>query len=592
MRIDEPTVRTPTRPPIEWGSDAIAEVLNRLDLPYISLTPGASYRGLHDSLINYLGNEQPAMILCLHEEHAVAVAHGWAKVTGRPLAVGLHSNVGLMHASMAIFNAFLDRVPMVLLGATGPVDAPERRPWIDWIHTSADQGALIRDFSKWDDQPASAAAAVEAIARGHQLTCTHPAAPVYINLDAAVQEGRLQEAVPIPDVARLAPPAPPSPSAADVEHVAERLLSAERPLILLGRSGRQTADWDARVRIAEKVGAVVLTDLKMGAAFPTDHPLHPAPPASFLGSEGQALLRRADAVLALDWTDLGSTLHQAFGDAPIAADVTSCSLDFTLYNGWSKDYGALPPVDRSIAANPDELVRALDERLRAATPRQHDGWPGTVDPQPDGALDGGGEIVLRQLASRLQAALAGQRPSFVRLPLGWNGYDLHTAHPLDYLGADGGAGIGSGPGMAVGAALALQGSGRLPVAVLGDGDYLMSASALWTAAHYQLPLLVVVANNRSFFNDEVHQQRMALQRDRAVENRWVGQHIRTPDPDLAGLARSLGCAGHGPVSDPADLEPALAAAVRDAAAGATVVVDVRVAPTGYPGGPSAGRRKG
>ncbi|MBO0706197.1 MAG: thiamine pyrophosphate-binding protein, partial [Candidatus Dormibacteraeota bacterium] len=172
------------------------------------------------------------------------------------------------------------------------------------------------------------------------------------------------------------------------------------------------------------------------------------------------------------------------------------------------------------------------------------------------------------------------------------GYDLHTTHPLDYLGADGGAGIGSGPGTAVGAALALQGTGRLPVAVLGDGDYLMSASALWTAVHYELPLLVVVANNRSYFNDEVHQQRMALQRDRAVENRWVGQHIRTPDPDLAGLARSLGCTGYGPVSDPADLEGTLATAVRDAADGGTVVVDVRVAPTGYPGGPSAASRKG
>src|SRR5215208_6333063 len=166
-----------------WGSDAVALMLRELDLPYVALNPGASYRGLHDSLVNLLGNRDPQMLLCLHEEHAVAIAHGFAKVTGRAMGAIVHSNVGLMHATMAIFNAWCDRMPVLVLGATGPVDAVKRRPWIDWIHTARDQGALVRGYVKWDDQPASAGAAREALLRGAWLTQTAPRGPVYINLD-------------------------------------------------------------------------------------------------------------------------------------------------------------------------------------------------------------------------------------------------------------------------------------------------------------------------------------------------------------------------------------------------------------------------
>src|SRR3954468_15511687 len=183
----------------EWTSDAVADMLRALDLPYIALNPGASYRGLHDSLVNHLDNERPEIVVCLHEEHAVAVAHGYAKVTDRPMAAGLHANVGLMHATMALFNAFCDRVPLIAIGATGPVDAAARRPWIDWIHTAADQAALVRPYVKWDDQPASAAAAFEALARADRVTRSYPSAPVYVCLDAALQETALEDAIPLPD---------------------------------------------------------------------------------------------------------------------------------------------------------------------------------------------------------------------------------------------------------------------------------------------------------------------------------------------------------------------------------------------------------
>src|SRR5437764_7610876 len=191
-----------------FGSDVIADTLRALDIPYIALNPGASYRGLHDSLVNYLGNSAPQMLLCLHEESAVAIAHGYAKVTGRAMAAAVHSNVGLMHATMAIFNAWCDRVPVLVLGATGPVDATKRRPWIDWIHTARDQGALVRPYTKWDDQPASPGAAREALMRAMWIAQTLPMGPVYVNFDAEMQEAKLAEPVPPGDAGGFRPPAP------------------------------------------------------------------------------------------------------------------------------------------------------------------------------------------------------------------------------------------------------------------------------------------------------------------------------------------------------------------------------------------------
>jgi thiamine pyrophosphate-dependent acetolactate synthase large subunit-like protein len=567
----------------EWVSDAVAEMLRALEIEFIALNPGASYRGLHDSLVNHLGGKRPEIVLCLHEEHAVAVAHGYAKVTGRPMAVGLHANVGLMHATMALFNAFCDRVPMVALGATGPVDAAARRPWIDWIHTAADQAALVRPFVKWDDQPASAPAAVEALARADALTRAHPSAPVYVCLDAALQEQPLEPGLALPDLARHRAAAPPAPSHEEVEAADAALAGAQRPLILAGRCGRGEAEWAARVELAERLGARVLTDLKAAAAFPTRHPLHPAAPGTFLTPSGAELIRGADAILALDWIDLGGTLRQAYGSGRVAARVVSCTADQALHNGWSKDHFELAPVDVPIAAHPDRLVAALVARGAMAA---GDGWA-SADRRAAAPVAGAGgadgitpdrsaELTLRDLAAALRRALDGVATCTVRLPLTWDGFDLDVAHPLDYLGQDGGAGLASGPGIAVGAALALKGTGRLPLSVLGDGDFLMGATALWTAARHRLPLLVVVANNRSYFNDEIHQERVARRRGRPVENRWIGQHIRDPDPDLAGLARSLGVTGHGPVHTAAQLDQTLAAAASEAAGGGAVLVDVRV----------------
>ncbi len=558
-----------------FGSDVVADVLRALEIPFVALNPGASYRGLHDSLVNHLGNATPQMLLCLHEEHAVAIAQGWAKVTGRPMAVVVHSNVGLFHATMAIFNAWGDRMPVLVLGATGPVDAAKRRPWIDWLHTAQDQGALVRNYVKWDAQPASPEAAREALLRAAWMAGTPPMGPVYVNLDAALQEAPLEAPLPPVDTSRFVPGMTSAAPAALVAEAVALLRGAARPLILMGRVTRDPIAWSRRVALAEALGARVATDLKVGAAFPTDHRLHVAAPATFAVPETARAIAEADVILSLDWVDLAGTLRTACGGAMPAAKVIQVSLDHTLHNGWSMDHQGLPPVDLFLAAEPDVAVAAMLEGL----------GPGDVGAVVETAVDTvdappPGPINVPLLAAALRRAVAGQRVSLLHLPIGWDAAAWPFRHPLDFLGGDGGAGIGAGPGISVGAALALIGSGRLPVGICGDGDFLMGATALWTAVHYHIPLLLVVANNRSFFNDELHQERVARMRGRPVENRWIGQRISDPDIDHAGLARAQGAAGFGPVTQAGELEAVFAQALAAVAAGGVVVVDAHVTP-GY-----------
>jgi thiamine pyrophosphate-dependent acetolactate synthase large subunit-like protein len=557
-----------------FGSDIVAETLRALDIPWIALTPGASYRGLHDSLVNHLGNETPQMLVCLHEESAVALAHGWAKVTGRPMAAAVHSNVGLFHATMAIFNAWCDRAPLLVIGATGPVDAAKRRPWIDWIHTAQDQGAIVRPYVKWDAQPASPAAAREALLRANWLTRTAPQGPVYVNLDAGMQEAAVTEPLPAVEPARFMPPQVAAASPPAIAQAAAMLRQASHPVILMGRVSRDETAWQQRLALAESLGARVATDLKTGAAFPTDHALHIGVPATFPGDALKDALRSADLILSLDWVDLGGTLTAACGPV-LAAQVIQVSLDHHLHNGWSMDHQALPTVDLLLPAEPDSVVAALLTELDAVVV-PHETKPAPVPMQDPAA----GTISVSGLAKTLRAITAGRAVSLLHLPLGWNAADWPLHHPLDYIGGNGGAGVGAGPGVAVGAALALRDSGRLPVAVVGDGDFLMGVTALWTAVHYRIPLLVIVANNRSFFNDEVHQERVARMRGRPVENRWIGQRLADPEIDLAQMGRAQGTAGFGPIVRAEELPAALRDAVAAVAAGGVAVVDVRVEP-GY-----------
>lgn len=553
-----------------WASDAIALALrDALGVDYVALNPGASFRGLHDSLVHLGG---PPMLVCLHEEHAVAIAHGYAKVAERPMAAILHSNVGLMHGAMAIYNAWCDRAPVVIVGATGPVDAARRRPWIDWIHTAADQAALVRPFTKWDDQPASLRAALDALARADAVARTEPCGPTYVCLDAALQETAIDALPALPEMRRHRAPARAVPAAAEIARIAELLDAARRPVILVGRVSRDRAAWDARVALAERLGARVVTDLKLAAGFPTAHPLHTGVPGYFLDDEAKRAIRDADAIVSLDAVDLAGILAQAYGDAVVTATVVSISLDRYALRGWTMDAGGLATIDVDVAAHPDAVVPLVLAAL-APRPRTPSAATPAVSPPP---VPMHGPIRLPGLARALSGALGDRPYTLTRVPLGWGGDLIPFADPLAYLGYDGGAGVGSGPGMAVGAALALRGTGRVPVAVLGDGDFLMGCTALWTAVANAIPLLVVVADNRAYYNDVVHQERVARERGRPLENRWTGQRIDDPPVDLVAMARAQGAHAFGPVADAADLPAVLAQAVEATAAGAVCFVAVAV----------------
>ena len=437
----------------------------------------------------------------------------------------------------------------MILGATGPGDAELRRPWIDWIHTAKDQAALIRNYSKWDDEPRSVQGVVESMMRAYQIAATQPYGPTYVCLDVALQEVAIEGEVKFPDVERFTTGLPPAPAAEAVEEAACLLVDAKKPVILMGRVSRSEADWQARIALAEALGAAVLTDMKTAAAFPTEHPLHLVEPRFRPSPAVADMLKQADVILSLDWIDLKGEFHQTLGqNAPVPAKVIHCSVDRYVHNGWSMDYYGLPPADLPILSTPDMLVPPLLAAVRkrrgtdAPSPPK---WP-TRKPPVLPAPQNERTMTLRDLALVIREFKQGRTVTIPTYSLGWPSETVSFDHPLDYLGFDSGGGVGSGPGNSIGVALALKGSGRLVLSVIGDGDYAMASNAFWTAAHMEIPMLVVVANNRSYYNDVAHQERMAVVRNRPVANKFIGQEMIEPDLDIVAIAKGHGIDGRGP----------------------------------------------
>ena len=560
---------------VAWGSDVAAQMLRRIGFPYISLNPGASYRGFHDSIVNHLGNQTPSMVLCQHEDHSVAIAHGYAKATGEPMACILHSNVGLFHGMMSLYNAWCDRAPMFVLGATGPLDAPQRRPWIDWIHSSTDQASHIRDFIKWDNQPTSPESLVEAMCRANMLTRAEPTAPVYIVLDAGLQEASLEQPIEWPDLARYQPPTPARPAKDAIAKAAALLKDAKRPVVLMGRCGLSKDAWNKRVRLVERLGAIVMTDLKLRACFPTDHPAHVAEPFNQFEPETRAVVGEADVILSLDWVDLGGAVRATKGLPEAPARIVANSLDHTLHNGAHMNYMALAQMDVFMAAGNDSVVDDLLEALGPGAAKAP--WRGKLEGKK--RTEDPNRITMRTVGRVLRAAFANpDKVTLASVCRGW-ACDIWPFHdPQAYLGKDGGGGLGSGPGISTGAALAMSTRDRHTVAVLGDGDFLMGASAVWSAVRAQVPLLVLINNNRSYFNDELHQETVARRRNRPVSNRWIGQSIASPEVDIAALSTSYGAVGIGPVKSPAELEAAIQKGVEALMAGKVAIIDIHINP--------------
>jgi thiamine pyrophosphate-dependent acetolactate synthase large subunit-like protein len=565
----------PQAPTLGWASDVAAEMLRRTGLKYISLVPGASFRGLHDSIVNYLGNQDPEMVLCLTEQAAVGIAHGYAKVTGKPMGVALHANIGVMHAAINIFDAFADRVPMVIMGATGPVDAAKRRPWIDWIHTAADQAAMVRDYLKWDDQPGSAEAIAESVLRAFLMASTAPMGPTYVCLDAALQESPLDGPMALPDPKYFPVAAAPGPDAEGLARATATLKAAKKVVILAGRVSRDEQDWTRRIALAEALNAKVYTALKLAASFPNSHPLHEGILPLFQSKDHLTALSEADVILSLDWIDVKAILEATDRTEDDSLTMIHVSLDRYAHTGAVMDYLGLPRADIMLLADPDTTTRALLTALeKPETAAAVVAQPG-VNVVPKSRT-----ISMAHLAEATTRALQGRKACYACLPFGWPAAASPFDHPLDYLGADAGGVIGAGPPFAIGAALAMRDTDpdRLVVCATGDGDLLSGMASLWTAAQRKLPILAIINNNRSFMNDERHQDRVAQARGRPRENKWVGQRLDDPPPDLCGLAKAQGWAAVGPVALPEDLPAAFDRAMASIARGRPTLIDVLVDP--------------
>jgi benzoylformate decarboxylase/acetolactate synthase-1/2/3 large subunit len=561
-----------------FGSDLLVDRLSGLGVRYLALNPGASIRGLHDSLVNPPGRA-PEPILALHEEIAVAVAHGFSKAGGGTMAVAVHDTVGLLHASMALFNAWADRASVLVYVGTGPLDSARRRPWIDWIHTVNDQGALVRDFTVWNDQPTSPEALLASTDRGWAEAHRPPVGPALISLDVDLQE------LPVDGAAfaeRLARPAPAAvrvaPDPALVEEVVRGLRAASAPLFVTDRPLTPAAS-RALVELARRTGGG-LHEVGGGASFPVGLPndVTEGVDAAMAAADYLVLVEARDPTWALGAVDLHTrtSLTGWRGGPAVSVGLVGAS-----DKSWMVVES--PGPDRiELTAEPELALQAIldawgaGERPLAPAFAAAATTPGPA--LPDAAVDARG-IHRGHLGRAIAKALEGVEWTVSNGVIGnWARRTLRFQDPSQFLGRSFAGGLGYGAGASLGAALAWRGSGRVVVDLQGDGDFLYTPQALWTAAHHGIPLLMVVDSNRSYFQDERHQRAMARNRARPVERVGIGIEIDKPAIDHAGLARSLGVDAIGPIEDMAGLASALERAVAQVKSGEPIVLDVRTSP--------------
>jgi acetolactate synthase I/II/III large subunit len=590
-RVAAAETGVPAAPPTQGraGSDFMVDVIKSLDIDYVPSNPASSFRGLHESLLTYGGNRKPEFITCMHEESSVGIAHGYFKITGKPLIALCHGTVGLQHATMAIYNAWCDRVPVIVMGGND-LDAAKRPPGVPTIHTAQDIGSLVRDFTKWDDNPVSLPHFAESFVRAYKLAMTPPHEPVFLSLDVGLQE----EAAHEPDklrIPRYVPTAPPQGDSGAVREAARLLANAERPAIVADRAARTPAGIKLLVELAEALNAPVI-DQAGRLNFPTTHHLNQTARAG-------AVVGQADVLIGLELTDFWNTVNayidngENLRESRVKTGAKLISIgtgDYYLKSNY-QDFQRFQPVDVSIAGDAEATLPALTEAVKAAVPADR-----------KAAFEKRGEALRKASAeSRERARVAAS--------YGWDASPISTArlcaelwaqirnedwslvsrdtfqnswpHRLwsmerhyHYIGGSGGYGEGHNAPAAVGAALANRAFGRFTVNIQADGDLMYAPGVLWTAVHHKIPLLNVMHNNRGYHQEVMHVQRMADRRDRVLNDGPIGTQIIGPDIDYARLAQSMGMFAIGPIEDPKDLAPALKRAVAVVKAGEPALVDV------------------
>jgi acetolactate synthase-1/2/3 large subunit len=581
----------PSKDPVNQassGGDFMVDVFKTLDIDYLSMNCASSFRGLHEAVINHADNTKPEILNCPHEDIAVHLAQGYAKIAGKPMAMICHGVVGLQHATMAMYNAWCDRVPVIVLGGN-IVEANKRAPGAEWVHSAIDPAAIVRDYIKWDDQPTSLQHFAESAVRACKIAVTPPMGPVMLSLDAELQENPISEpeSLRIPKYATVVPPQGDSGALAET---AKLLVAAENPVIICDRYARTPAGMGRLVELAETLQCAVV-DNAGRMNFPSRHPLN----QSFRRG---TVIPQADVILALEMNDIRGALN-AFSDRIVrtsrpvtkkgAKIITLGSRDLYMKSNY-QDFGRYQEVDLAIAGDSEASLPALTEQVNRL-----------IDEGRKAAYEARGK---RYAAARL--AMIEQAKSDATI--GWDASPITTARmcaevyaqikdedwslvgnairnlwphrlwdikrPYQWNGGSGGAGVGYNLPASLGAALANKRHGRLTVAFGGDGDFLFNPGTLWTAAHHRIPMLYIIHNNRAYHQEYMYLQAMAARHGRGIEKADIGTTIKDPNVDYATVARGMGAYGEGPIVDPNDLAPALKRALAAVKAGQPAVVDV------------------
>lgn len=579
----------------KWGSDHIADLLKAHDFDFISFNPGASFRGLEESIVNY-NNNTPEVIETSHECLSVSIAHGYAKATNEPAVCALHNVVGTLHGTMGVFNAYADRVPLLVLSGTGPMRKSKRRPFYDWVHSALVQGDLVRGFTKWDDQPWHIDGAAESIYRALKIADTRPRGPTYVTLDHELQECELDEPLPIPDPDKFGPPSRIAPDLTAIERAADMLVESDFPVIMVDQVGDSREAVDSLVDLAELLAAPVFNSHRTGAPhrynFPNTHPMD---------LSGTDALSEADTVLALDVWSLDYLLTDVDAESRESTEVIEG--DFDLIDVGMHELRvsglvpeqfsmretelpiladtklAIPALVESVVERVEEShtlqdeIEARRDAVKARHEQREQRWEQQVEDQYDEM-----PISLPRLSKEIWNVIEDEPWVIVNGTLRGHAYRQWDIDEWDkYVGGySGGGGIGYGVGAAIGGALAYQDTDRIPINLQPDGDLMYYPGGLWTMGHYDIPMFTVVHNNGALYNSTKHRINLANYRDRddSYESALTGTGIWDPVPDYASIANAMGVNGYGPVEDPDELPAVLQAAWEDVKNGQPVLVDV------------------
>jgi len=587
----ESSVRIEGATAASCGSDYMVDVLRSLGIDYFAATPGNTFMGLHESVVNHGMTTSPPLrfLTTMHEEASVAMAHGYAKIEGKPMACAFHATVGLQHASMAIYNAYCDRVPVVMLTGAG-IEADKRKSTVEWTHTALDGPGMVRDYTKWDDTPGNLQGFGESAARAWKFAMTPPYGPTLLAVDVPLQEDEIPggpgNAPPLP---RLSSIRPPSADANTVREMARMLVAAEHPLIHVDRCARTPAGLQMTVELAEILAApVVDSGNRMG--FPWRHPLNQS-------RRFGALRDAADVFLALEpgspfglVTEVGAHGELRRALKPDARSITVSSAELYPKGNYQNLQRYAGLVDIAVQADAEATLPFLIEEVKRLLPRGRSKYDARarafaaahredLDAARAAAVYGwdASPISMPRLAMEMYEVMKSEDWSLLShhyWQSSWSQRLWDAKRHHQYIGGSGADGVGYTSPASLGAALANQKHGRLSVAIVGDGDLMFGPGILWTAAHEQIPILYVVHNNRAYHQEIMQMQVLSNRRQRGVDRAHIGCVITAPDIDYALLARSMGVHGEGPIENPADLGPALRRAVEVVKRGEPALVDV------------------